>query len=76
MNKSCKEQVDIEKRDKEICEKLKYGIRALSTELDMDLNLVESCINNLSKEELIDKFIELKELRIKVENARIIELLE
>lgn len=51
------------------------AICKIAIELDIDHDLTMACINNLSKDELIGKFIELKELRLKKENDRMIGLL-
>jgi hypothetical protein len=62
------------KNDKAV-ERLKSGICSIAKELEFDIQLTKNCIENLSKEQLIEKFIELKELRLKVENARLINYL-
>lgn len=54
-------------------ERLRYGIVKIAAELGIDINLVASSIQNLSKNELIDKFCELKDLRLKKENMRLID---
>ena len=56
-------------------ERLIKAICVISSELDIVLILTKVCIETLTKDELIDKFIELKELRLKKENARLVELL-
>jgi len=66
MNKS-EEEVAIER--------LKTGIIAIAAELNMDTELAKSSVEEKSKEELIDLFCDLKELRLKDENLRLIGLL-
>ena len=56
-------------------ERLLKAICVIAAELDIDPTLTKACVNALSKDELIDKFIELKELRLRKENARLIDLL-
>jgi hypothetical protein len=56
-------------------ERLINAICIIAGELEFDMQLTITCIESLSKDELIDKFIELKELRLKKENARLVELL-
>jgi hypothetical protein len=55
--------------------RLMKAICTIAKELDIDTELTEACIQTLTKDELIDKFIELKELRLKKENTRLVELL-
>lgn len=59
----------------EAIERLKRGIIEIAKELDIDPTITKAYIETLSKDELIDKFMELKELRLMKENARLIELL-
>lgn len=56
-------------------ERLIKAICVIAAELDIDWELTKACIQFYTKDELIDKFIELKELRLKKENARLVELL-
>ena len=51
------------------------GICAIARELDMDVELVEKDLWVLTKNELIEKFIEIKEIRLKEENLRLVDLL-
>lgn len=51
------------------------GICAIARELDMDVELVEKDLWVLAKNELIEKFIEIKEIRLKEENLRLVDLL-
>lgn len=60
---------------KEAREKLIKAICVIACELDIDPELTKACVQPLTKDELIDKFVELKELRLKKENDRLIGLL-
>lgn len=55
--------------------RLKYAIIQIATELNFDPALTRACIEELSKDELITKFTELKDLRLQKENDRLIGLL-
>jgi hypothetical protein len=71
--------IDIMKKsqgnNREAIERLRNGICVIAGELNIDRDLTKGCIKNMNKDELIEKFIELKELRLKKENSRIIDLL-
>ncbi|MBH1941656.1 hypothetical protein I5677_12205 [Mobilitalea sibirica] len=56
-------------------ERLKKAICVIASELDIDPGLTRACIQTLTKDELIDKYIELKDLRLKKENMRLVDLL-
>ena len=62
-------------KDSEARERLKKAICIIAGELDIDIELTNACIETLNKEELINKYIELKELRLSKENLRLVDLL-
>jgi hypothetical protein len=59
----------------EAIERLRHGILKIAEELGFDTDLTNVCIREMNKQELIDKFIDLKELRLSKENARLVEYL-
>ena len=63
------------RKDKAAIERLKTGIITIAAELSMDTELAKFCVEEKSKEELINLFCDLKELRLKNENLRLIGLL-
>jgi hypothetical protein len=56
-------------------ERLINAIVVIAGELDIDKDLTNACVQNLTKDELIDKFIEMKDERLKKENIRLVDLL-
>jgi hypothetical protein len=56
-------------------ERLIKAICIIAAELDIDPVLTKACVETLSKDELIEKYIELKDTRLKKENLRLVELL-
>ncbi len=56
-------------------ERLIKAICIIAEELDIDKELTAGCVQTLTKDELIDKYIELKEIRLKKEHSRLVELL-
>lgn len=56
-------------------ERLIKGICEILKELDIDVKLAEKDLHNLKKNELIEKFVEVKEIRLIEENIRLIDFL-
>ncbi len=61
--------------DKKVLLKLRWVICQLACDLGMSAGKTSESIKNDSKEKLIDYFCELKELYLKQENSRLIDML-
>lgn len=55
--------------------RLKRAILIIAKEIDFDVELAKAGTENLSKDELIEKYIMFKDLALQKENARLIDLL-
>ena len=62
-------------REEEARQRLKHGIKRIAAELEFDPVLAETSIEELSKEDLLQRFCDLKDLRLQKENARMIDFL-
>jgi len=59
----------------EAIEKLKNAICLIAGELDMDTEKARKYIKKFNKDELILRYIDLKDLRLKMENLSLVDLL-
>ncbi len=53
----------------------KNAICEIAKELDMNIELTRLNIENLNLDELIEEFVEMKELRLREENLRLVGLI-
>lgn len=54
---------------------LKNAICEIAKELDINIELTRLNIENLNLDELIEEFVEMKELRLREENLRLVGLI-
>lgn len=55
---------------------LQGAICTIAGELDIDVDKTRECIKNYTKEKLLETFTEMKSLRLRQENLRLISLIK